>query len=122
MGMLSNILRNAEGNCLMFWCPGCDGAHKINVGVGDGPHWGWNNDAVKPTFTPSILVRGTQITDKGEAQIAAWQAAGYPKRGEAFDHVATVCHSFVTDGKIQFLSDCTHSLAGQTVDIPDWES
>ena len=29
------------------------------------------------------------------------------------------CHSFVTDGRIQFLSDCTHALAGQTVDLPD---
>ena len=30
-----------------------------------------------------------------------------------------VCHTFVTDGRIQFLSDCTHALAGQTVDLPD---
>jgi hypothetical protein len=28
---------------------------------------------------------------------------------------------FVTDGRIQFLGDCTHALAGQTVDLPDWE-
>jgi hypothetical protein len=32
-----------------------------------------------------------------------------------------VCHSFVTDGKIQFLSDCTHSLANTTVEIPPWD-
>lgn len=32
-----------------------------------------------------------------------------------------LCHSFVTDGKIQFLNDCFHSLKGQTVDLPDWE-
>ena len=31
-----------------------------------------------------------------------------------------VCHSFVTDGNIQFLSDCTHSLAGQTVPLEAW--
>lgn len=29
----------------------------------------------------------------------------------------SICHSFVTDGNIQFLSDCTHSLAGQTVPL-----
>jgi hypothetical protein len=29
------------------------------------------------------------------------------------------CHSFVTDGRIQFLSDSTHALAGQTVDLPE---
>ncbi len=32
------------------------------------------------------------------------------------------CHSFVTDGKIQFLGDSTHKLAGQTVEIPDWDA
>lgn len=29
-----------------------------------------------------------------------------------------VCHSFVRDGQIEFLGDCTHSLAGQTVPLP----
>jgi hypothetical protein len=31
-----------------------------------------------------------------------------------------VCHSFVRDGQIQFLGDCTHALKGQTVPLPDW--
>jgi len=26
----------------------------------------------------------------------------------------------VVDGRMQFLGDCTHALAGQTVDIPPW--
>jgi len=30
------------------------------------------------------------------------------------------CHSYVTDGRIQFLNDCTHDLAGQTVDLPEY--
>lgn len=34
--------------------------------------------------------------------------------------VEKVCHSFVTDGRIQFLADCTHDLAGLTVDLPDF--
>ena len=34
--------------------------------------------------------------------------------------VPFVCHSFVVNGQIQFLPDCTHALAGQTVPIPDW--
>lgn len=33
-----------------------------------------------------------------------------------------VCHSFIRDGRIEFLSDCTHALAGQTVDLPDIEA
>jgi len=55
--------------------------------------WSFNGDFEKPTFAPSMLVNG-------------------------FDPKLR-CHSFVTDGKIQFLSDCHHELTGQTVDLPD---
>lgn len=59
------------------------------------PRWTWNGSFDKPTFIPSLLVN----KDMPESR----------------------CHSHVTDGKIQFLSDCFHKLAGQTVEIPDWE-
>ena len=55
--------------------------------------WTFNGNYEKPTFTPSMLVN----KDRPESR----------------------CHSFVIDGKMQFLSDCFHSLAGQTVDLPD---
>jgi hypothetical protein len=29
------------------------------------------------------------------------------------------CHTFITDGRVQFLADCTHELARQTLDLPD---
>ena len=41
----------------MFWCPGCDGAHLVYVGDGQGPRWGYNGNPDAPTFTPSVLVR-----------------------------------------------------------------
>lgn len=97
MSLLSPILRSGQGNSLMFWCPGCDGPHRIQHGEGTGPRWGWNGSVDKPTFTPSILVQ--------------WNEPAGDR----------VCHSFVTDGRIQFLNDCTHELAGQTVAIPEWE-
>jgi hypothetical protein len=85
----------------MFLCPGCKLYHAVyvlphrnNIGAG----WEFNGDMNKPTFRPSIL---TRMAD-GE---------GNP----------IVCHSFVTDGQIQFLNDCTHELAGQTVELPDVE-
>lgn len=62
----------------------------------DVPRWTWNGSFDRPTFTPSLLVNQH---DPGSR-----------------------CHSFVEDGKILFLSDCFHSLAGQTVDLPDWET
>lgn len=57
--------------------------------------WTWNGSMDRPTFTPSLLCNQ--------------------------HHPESRCHSFVADGRIQFLSDCHHALAGQTVDLPDWD-
>lgn len=108
MSALSSKLRSLEGGRLMFWCPGCDGAHQVGIGEGDGPRWGYNGDPEAPTFTPSVLVQynGRDAgQDRGDGRLAP----------------PAICHSFVTDGKIQFLADSTHALAGQTVDLPDFE-
>jgi hypothetical protein len=57
--------------------------------------WTWNGSVEKPSFQPSVKYDGS----KG------------------------ICHFYVTDGKIQFCTDCTaHKLGGQTVDLPDWET
>ncbi|WP_437178628.1 DUF6527 family protein [Labrys neptuniae] len=83
--------------------------HQITIGEGPGPRWGFNGNHEKPTFTPSIRVSWNEPSDIPEE----------------FDDTSKdrqlVCHSFVTDGQIQFLGDCTHSLAGQTVPLPDFE-
>lgn len=84
----------APGRRVSFQCPGCDDVHQVVVETPNG--WGFNGDLDLPTFTPSVLCR-------------------MPYR----DNVH-ICHSFVTDGRIQFLDDCTHDLAGQTVDLPEW--
>jgi len=56
-----------------------------------GTHcWTWNGDTEKPTVKPSIITRGG---------------------GDG------VCHSFVNDGKVQFLGDCTHEYANKTLDL-----
>lgn len=60
------------------------------------PQWTWNGSMEVPTFMPSLMCNGHDPASR--------------------------CHSFVKDGKIQFLADCWHSLAGQTVDLPDWDS
>ncbi len=44
------------------------------------------------------------------------------RRGAAAGTGSVRFHSFVVDGHIQFLGDCTHELAGQTVDIPDFDT
>lgn len=123
MSALSKILRSIEGGLVAFWCPGCDEAHAVRIrGTGlPRPSWEWNNDVDRPTFTPSILVRGVQMTAKGQADYDEWCRQGYPARDlRGFDSRPHVCHSFVTDGQIRFLDDCTHALAGKTVQIPEF--
>lgn len=121
MGELVNIskkLMRGDDGCLVFECPGCNIWHQVMTGNGDGPRWGWNGSAEKPTFTPSILVRWDHWTPPA----TTLEISAKIRSGEIVQtKVSDVCHSFVTDGRIQFLSDCTHSLAGQTVDIPDLE-
>lgn len=121
MRILSKILRADDLNSqLSFMCPGCKEVHIIKHGDGAGPRWAWNGDVEKPTFAPSILVSGKKLTDKGNRDMEMWRDSGYPKQDQPFDTVATVCHSFVTHGQIQFLTDSTHELAGQTVDLQEW--
>jgi Family of unknown function (DUF6527) len=102
MSALGSKLRRLEGGRVAFRCPGCNRAHQVQV---EEPNrWGWNVSGDFPTFTPSILV-----TYNG------------PDAGKG-DAPPAICHSFVVNGRIEFLSDCTHALAGQTVDLPDWPS
>lgn len=73
-----------------MWCPGCNDAHRItNL-------WGFDGNVDNPTFDPSILVNGMSHSK--------------PKMR---------CHSYVRNGKWEFLSDCDHALAGLTVDMVD---
>lgn len=114
---------------LLFWCPGCRQAHGPTVGspLGGGPRWTWNGDYVKPTFQPSLLVQWDSYKPEARARDDAYrqQHGEYPNRSgrDPADWFHNVCHSFIgcngaAPGQIVFLSDCTHALAGQTVDIP----
>ncbi len=89
----------------MFICPGCETGHRFVVKWGPKeiedmkrlgygtPTWTFNNNLEQPTFSPSLLYHKSE---------------SHP-----------LCHSYVTNGKIQFLGDCSHKLVGQTVDLPD---
>lgn len=71
-------------------CPGCGDYHLFD------DRWGFNGDMEKPTFKPSMK--------------ATYLPHDCPQR---------ICHSTITDGRIQFHSDCTHDMVGQTLDLPD---
>ena len=103
------VVRMLEGGLLGLWCPGCLEIHAVAVGTGPGPRWAFNGDHSRPTLSPSILVTGKRRLSEDEYQrIMA---------GERLEISDARCHSFVRDGEIQFLADCTHALAGRTVPL-----
>lgn len=55
-------------------------------------NWTWNGDVERPTLRPSIL-------------------------NDFRPHDPLVCHTWITDGQVIFLPDCSHALAGQTLDL-----
>lgn len=80
-------------------CPGCGLNHNIPTGRAKSPSWSFNGDVERPTLSPSIL---------------ATQEYG-PERTKR------ICHHFVREGMIEFLSDCTHKMAGVTLPLPPSE-
>lgn len=105
-----------------IYCPGCKTHHVLNIKEHKrGPGWGFNQNFERPTFTPSLLVK-TGL--HAGAQLAPLNDPEYPKAEEwnkFLKETSTICHSFITDGRIQFLGDSTHELAGKTVDLPEIE-
>lgn len=95
----------------LFECPGCEMTHMIPVSYTpeylercrkerpgyQGTTWKFNGSYLKPTFEPSL----SNTWNVGIGQLV--------KR----------CHLFVREGKLQFCSDSTHKLSGQTVEMPD---
>ena len=98
------------GSYAWIFCPGCKNYHRLRIRMPKNPTqqeiddqrnnihglWTFNGDVEKPTFRASLLV--------------------------GVNNPEMRCHSFITDGKIQFLGDCFHELKNQTVELPemDW--
>jgi hypothetical protein len=70
----------------------CEGCERTHV---INHTWQFNGDNEKPTFQPSVLANG----------------------GESGRN----CHSFITDGVIKYLGDCTHDLKDTSRHLLDRE-
>lgn len=117
MSALGSKLRRLEGGKVAYWCPGCDMAHAVTVDPGHpGPCWSWDGDPDAPTFQPSVLCRQeTWVPPVTPENIDDWKRKPWPQRKQV-----NICHASVIDGRIQFLEDSTHALAGKTVPMPDF--
>lgn len=63
-------------------------------------NWTWNGSVDAPTLYPSIKTT----------------THGAPPPGST-ERTTIICHSWVNDGKVQFLPDTTHELRNKTVDL-----
>lgn len=73
----------------------CEGCSEVHT---IGTKWRFNGDMNSPTFSPSILV--TKPSDPSYR-----------------------CHSFIRSGRVEYQRDCSHYLAGDTIELgfpPDW--
>jgi len=87
-------VENSKGKYI-FYCPGCEDYHLIST---IKTHWNryhvLTGTLLKPTIRASVLSKEDKEFNK-------------PR-----------CHSYITEGKIHFLIDSTHRLAGKTVNLP----
>lgn len=102
MAKLKQCYGNGDdtANVLEFYCQGCKAFHAVAVGENKVglPVWEWNHDLDNPTLSSSVLVR-------------SWNKG-----------VEHKCHSFIKNGKIQYLTDSSHDLAGKTTDMIEIDS
>lgn len=117
------VIADPDGNRyhhLQMWCPGCDELHAVTLVGPDGytppTCWTWNGSIEMPGVEPSILVRANQwpTEEFPELKTAVRRRARHP---DVPVGGTTVCHSFLRAGRWQFLTDSTHDLAGQTVEM-----
>ncbi len=81
----------------LFRCPACDSIHLVPS------EWKFDGNNELPTFTPSLK----------RSYPASYNKDGIPM------NQAYCCHLNITNGKIIYHSDCTHSHAGKVIDMVD---
>jgi len=87
------------------WCPACEELHDFAVEqpFTNGAQWTLCADGLElPTFSPSMNIR------IGPLPADSHKPGGFE-----------VCHYFLSKGQLRYLTDCTHRLCAQTVDLPD---
>lgn len=113
MRAISKVLRRtgaADGYTAggyAHWCPACEQMHAFAVDAPqrNGACWSFDGNVDAPTFSPSMNIRTGRFANPD------W----VDPEGE---DLSIVCHYFLRGGRIEYLSDCTHRFAGQTVDLP----
>ena len=99
-----------------FYCPGCKCSHMVNNS--------WKINLDTNTISPSVLVKENwSMSDDWDYKSAPKNEDGSLKKNSDGKISGAIksprCHSFVRNGMIQYLGDCTHGLAGKTIPMEE---
>ena len=100
----SKLRRSTQG--YLHWCRACEGMHLLLTS------WSFNGDLERPSFTPSFRHSFLQTVKANGEWTGEWVRDAEGKM------VPGVCHYILTDGVLNYCSDCTHALAGKAVPLP----
>ena len=91
------LQKGEEVGDYLFYCTGCNCHHLVTTERKNdrGAQWRFNGNMEAPTFYPSIHI---------------WVLTSDEKK-------KTICHSYVSNGFIQYLLDSDHELKGQTIEL-----
>lgn len=106
------------GTRYTFWCPGCQDTHTFSCGVPDAPSWQFDGNLTAPTIHPSLMVKCGHYVDDHKPGDHCW-CTFRDDHGKPAPFSCYRCHSYLKAGRLEFLGDCTHALAGQIVELPD---
>ena len=98
MSKLFKVVDEGKEVGYYFDCPGCKLGHTLIVrpyGDDSLPVWKFNGDMDSPTFRPGIRL----------------------KRASPDGKEIVSCNLFVTDGRLYFWNDCSHDLAGLSIEM-----
>jgi hypothetical protein len=81
--------------------------------------WTWNGDMEKPDFKPSLLTQSGHFAPQFKEGDSCWCTYNKEHPNETPSFHCYRCHTWINDGKVIFLDDCSHELKGQTLDLID---
>jgi hypothetical protein len=90
-----------RGPNFLHWCQGCKCGHVYPTKRINGPNWAFNGNVESPSFTPSMLIF----------------MPPRKRQDGSMTGQKTICHYYLTDGKLAFCGDSPHEFSGKTVSL-----
>lgn len=112
-----------EATHLTIKLPGPSGKKTLPVMIGGTRagtnNWTWNGSIEAPTLKPSVLTASGHFDSNFKPGDPCWCKYNneHPNEPPIFD--CWRCHTWIADGKAEFLADSTHEHAGKTLELLD---